>query len=143
MKHMKSSWMTRGILNSINSINILYKIFVQADSQNEDTYNNFKQEYINYKATLRKSIRAAKRMYYLRLFTLHKNDIQKTWCLINSTITNKSKGKLHCEFDLNGEIITNCNALNEYFVNIGRKLSNQIIPVHQHSHNLIIKPINE
>ena len=66
---MKSSWMTRGILNSINTKNMLYKIFIQADSQNVDrpTYNNFKQEYINYKATLRKSIGAAKRMYYLRL----------------------------------------------------------------------------
>ena len=51
---MKSSWMTRGILNSINTKNMLYKIFIQADSQNVDTYNNFKLEYINYKATLRK-----------------------------------------------------------------------------------------
>ena len=79
-------------------------------------------------------------MYYLRLFTLHKNAIQKTWCLINSTITNKSKGKLHCEFDLDGKIITNsdeiADAFNEYFVNIGRELSCQIIPVHQHSHYL-------
>ena len=52
-------------------------MFIQADSQNIDTYNNFKQEYINYKATVRISIHAAKRMYYLRLFTLHKNDVQK------------------------------------------------------------------
>ena len=102
---MKSSLMTRGILNSINTKNMLCKIFIQADSQNVDTYNNCKQKCINYKATLRKSIHAAKRMYYLRLFTLHKNDIKKTWCLINSTITNKSKGKLHCEFDLDGKII--------------------------------------
>ena len=69
--------MTRGILNFINTKNMLYKIFIQADSQNIDTYNNFKQEYINYKATVRISIHAAKRMYYLRLFTLHKNDVQK------------------------------------------------------------------
>ena len=53
-RYMKSSWMTRGILNSINTKNMLYKIFIQADSQNVDTYNNFKLEYINYKATLRK-----------------------------------------------------------------------------------------
>ena len=79
---MKSSWMIRGILNSINTKNMLYKIFIQADSQNVDTYNNnFKLEYINYKATLRKSIRAAKRMYYLRLFTPHKNDIKKNLVL--------------------------------------------------------------
>ena len=36
-KHVKSSWMTRGILNSINTKNMLYKIFIQADSQNVDT----------------------------------------------------------------------------------------------------------
>ena len=43
MKHKKSSWMTRGILNSIDIKNMLlvYKIFIQADSQNVDTYNNF------------------------------------------------------------------------------------------------------
>ena len=127
---------------------MLYTIFIQADSQNVDTYNNFKQEYINYKVTLRKRVCAAKRMYYLRLFTLHKHDIQKTWCLINSTITNKSKGILHCEFDLDGKLITNsdeiADAFNEYLVNIGRKLSYQMIPVHQHSHYLdddIIKSV--
>ena len=57
-------------------------------------------------------------MYYLRLFTLHKHDIKKTWFLINSTITNESNGKLHCEFDLDGKIITNsdeiADAFNEY-----------------------------
>ena len=137
---MKPSWMTRGILNSINTKNMLYKIFIQADSQNVDTYYNFKQKYIHYKATLKKSIRAAKSIFHLRLFTLHKNDIKKTWCLINSTITNKSKGKFHCEFDLDGKIITNSDeiaeAFNDYFVNIERKLSYQIIPVHQHSQYL-------
>ena len=74
------------------------------------------------------------------MFTLHKNDIKKTWSLINSTITNKSKIKFHCEFDLDGKIIINsdeiADAFNEYFVNIGRKLSYQMIPVHQHSHYL-------
>ena len=43
-------------------------------------------------------------------------------------------------FDLDGKIITNSNeivdAFNEYFANIGRKLSYQIILVHQHSHYL-------
>ena len=102
--------MTRGILNSINTKNMIYKIFFQDDSQNVYTNTNFNQEYINYKVTLRESIRAAKRMYYLRLFTLYKNDSKKTWCLINSTITNKSKGKLICEFDLDGNIITNSDA---------------------------------
>ena len=66
--------------------------------------------------------------------------LKKNWCLINSTITNKSKGKLQCEFDLDGKIITNsdeiADAFNEYFVNIWRKLPYQIIPVHQQRHYL-------
>ena len=77
--------MARGMLNSINNKHMLYKIFIQADSQNIDTCNNFKQKCLksesNYKATLRKPIRAAKCMYYLRLFTLHKNDINKNLVL--------------------------------------------------------------
>ena len=63
--HILHAYTCNVILNSINTKNMLYKIFIQADSQNVDTYNNFMLEYINYKATLRKSIRAAKRMYYL------------------------------------------------------------------------------
>ena len=77
---MKSSWMTRGILNSINTKNMIYKIFIQADSHNVDTYNNFKLEYINYKATLSKNYSCCQ-TYYLRLFTLHKNDIKKKMVL--------------------------------------------------------------
>ena len=70
--------MTRSILIFINTKNMLYTIFVQAYLQNIDTYNNFKQEYNNYKATLRKGIRAAKRTSYLRLLTLHKMILKKS-----------------------------------------------------------------
>ena len=76
-RHIKCSWMTRVIPNSINTRNMLYKIFIHADLQNIDTYNHFKQEYINYKATIRKRIRATKHMYYLRLFTLYKMILKK------------------------------------------------------------------
>ena len=140
-RHMQSSWMTRGILNSINTKNMLYKTFIQANSQNVNLYRQLKEEYATYKTKLRKSIREAKRLHYLRLFTLHKNDIKKTWELINSTIKNKPNSKSHCEFVLDGRTITNsgeiATAFNEYFVNIGRKLSSQIHPVHQHRHYLV------
>ena len=74
-RHMQSSWMTRGILNSINTKNMLYKTFIQANSQNVDLNRQLKEEYATYKTKLRKSIREAKRLHYLRLFTLHKNNI--------------------------------------------------------------------
>ena len=140
-RHMQSSWMTRGILISINTKHMLYKTFLQANSQNVNLYRQLKEEYATYKTKLRKSIREAKRLHYLRLFTLHKNDIKKTWELINSTINNKPNSKSHCQFVLDGRTITNsgeiATAFNEYFVNIGRKLSSQIHPIHQHSHYLV------
>ena len=57
--HMQSSWMTRGILNSINTKNMLYKTFIQANSQNVNLYRQLKEEYATYKTKLRISIREA------------------------------------------------------------------------------------
>ena len=53
-RHMQSSWMTRGILNSINTKNMLYKTFIQANSQNVNLYRQLKEEYTTYKTKLRK-----------------------------------------------------------------------------------------
>ena len=78
--------MTTGILNSINTKNALYKILIQTSPTNEDVHSRLKSEYTEYRAKLRKSIREAKRLYYLRLFAIHKNDIQKTWIVINNTL---------------------------------------------------------
>ena len=44
-RHMQSSWMTMGILNSINTKNMLYKTFIQANSQNVNLYRQLKEEY--------------------------------------------------------------------------------------------------
>ena len=41
-RHMQSGWMTRGILNSINTKDKLYKTFIQTNSQNVDLYRQLK-----------------------------------------------------------------------------------------------------
>ena len=69
--------MTNAILESINTKDKLYKILVQANIQNEILYNNLKLEFKTYKTTLRKCIREAKRLYYLRMFDIAKHDIKK------------------------------------------------------------------
>ena len=56
--------MTKGILNSINTKNALYKILIQTSLTNEDVHSRLKSEYTEYRAKLRKSIREAKRLYY-------------------------------------------------------------------------------
>ena len=139
-KHTKSPWMTNNILNSINMKNKLYKRFIQCDIQNDILYNNSKNEYRAYRATLRKNIREAKRVYFIRKFKNCKNDIRKTWSVINDTLTTKSKANNYNEFIFDNKKITNPDEIaqrfNDYFINIGQSLSDQIHPEHSYNHYL-------
>ena len=85
-RHKKSCWMTNGILESINTKDKLYKIFIQADKVNVDRFNTLKSDYQAYRARLRKTIREAKRMFYARTFIMYKNDMKKTWGVISDTL---------------------------------------------------------
>ena len=152
-KHGKSNWMTKGILNSINTKNALYKI-LQTSPTNEDVHSRLKSEYTEYRAKLRKSIREEKRLYYLRLFAIHKNDIQKTWIVINNTLNNNSRNSRQSEFIVNNNKLTDpgdiANAFNDYFINIGRQISYKVQSHHysDYLHNQVeshlqLKPTNE
>ena len=55
--------MTSRIIESINNKNKLYKICIQTDKNNIELFNTLKNEYHIYRARLRRTIRAAKRMF--------------------------------------------------------------------------------
>ena len=139
-KHKKSPWMTNAILNCINTKNKLYKNFIQCDIEKVTLYNNLKSEYKEYRAMLRKNIREAKRIYFLRKFNMCKNDIKKTWLTINDTLNTKSKKGTCNEFVSNNQTITDpdeiAHRFNEYFINIGHSLSDQIRPMQSYTQYL-------
>ena len=64
-RHKKSCWMTNGILETINTKDKLYKIFIQADKTNIDRFNTLKSDYQAYRARLGKTIREAKQINVL------------------------------------------------------------------------------
>jgi len=136
-KHKKAKWLTNGILNSINTKNRLYKVFIQADIGNGIMYNVLKDKYKCYRATLRKSIREAKRLYYMRIFQMCRNDMKKTWSIINDTLNNNQNHNQASEFVIDNKVITDhdeiANGFNTYFVNIGRSLAESIQPLHSYS----------
>ena len=77
--HKKSKWITNGILKSINTKDKLYKTLIQTNTTtNMDLYHRLKEEFKQYRAKLRKSIREAKRQYFSNIFNCHKSDIRKT-----------------------------------------------------------------
>ena len=125
--HKKSKWITNGILRSINKKDKLYKTLIQTDLDNTVLYDRLKTEFKDYRASLRKIIRKAKRDYYTHIFNRHKNDIKKTWSLINETLNRNLKKQSTHEFLINDEMISDpiiiANKFNQYFAHIGSTLA--------------------
>ena len=74
---------------------------------------------------------AAKREYYFKTFTAHKNDMKKTWKTIDETLNRKrNKSKFPSEFIINNRSITDhkeiADQFNIFFSNIGSTLSDSI-----------------
>ena len=109
-KHKKSKWMTYGILNSINKKDRLYKLLLKTDV-NSDKYAALKATFKQYKETLRRSIKEAKKLYYHRTFLLYQNNVRKTWSVIKETLQRKKKHELPNEFVWNNHVITDMNEI--------------------------------
>ena len=84
--HKKSKLITNGILNSINKKDKLYKTLIQTDTNNIVLYERLKNEFKEYRASLRETMRKSKRDFYTHIYNRHKNNIKKTWSLINETL---------------------------------------------------------
>ena len=127
--HKKSKWITNGILRSINKKDKLYTILIQTDLDNTVLYDRLKTEIKDYRASLRKIIRKAKRDYYTHIFNRHKNDIKKTWSLINETLNRNLRKQSTHEFLINDEMISDpiiiANKCNQYFAHIGSTLADK------------------
>ena len=122
-----SKWMTYGILNSINKTDRLsYKLLLKTDV-NSDKYAALKATFKQYKETLRRSIKEAKKLYYHRTFLLYQHNVRKTWSVIKETLQRKKKHELPNEIVWNNHVITDMNEIanefNRYFISIGQSLS--------------------
>ena len=116
-------WLTKGILKSIRKKDVLYKISLKRPL--------VIPKYKLFKNKLTETIRAAKKLYYENLFLDIKHDLRKTWNVIKSIINNGSvKSKAPKEVLIDDTTITDplvmANKFNEYFVNIGKNLAENI-----------------
>ena len=142
--HKKSKWITNGILNSINKKDKLYKTLIQTDTNNTILYERLKTEFNEYRAGLRKTIRKAKRDFYIHIYNRHKNDIKKTWSLINETLNRNLRKQSTYEFLVDDQMISNpvtiANKFNQYFAHIGSALADKI-PAAPHFNNYLNNPV--
>ena len=130
-KHRKSDWITKGILTSIKNRDFLL-LYTKSVDVTSDSYNVLKLKLKEYNVTLKKVIRAAKRLHYSNYFSKYKGDMKKTWSKINEVLGKKKKEKSFTnKFKTDsGEIIEDssriCKEMNEYFGTIGQELANSI-----------------
>ena len=123
----KSPWITRGLLVSIRKKNNLYKKYLANPTPFRDS------QYKQHKNKLNHVLRISKKSYYDKQFELAKNDLKKTWKLINEVTNLKSKKPLLSSlFKSNGATITDpteiANGFCKYFTGIGLSLASKIQP---------------
>ena len=75
-KHKRDPWITFGILRSVNKKNQLYRTFKQT-KMNLEIYETRKQRFNQYKNTLRKTIKEAKKKYFSNQFGRYEGNGKK------------------------------------------------------------------
>ena len=118
----KKPWLSDEIKICIKKKNDLYRRYVKSKEQND------LQIYRSFKRSLRANLRRAERDHYDQLFTLHKNNLRKSWDIIREVIhKNQHSSDKNITIELNGKETTDLslisNAFNEYFVNVGPSVS--------------------
>ena len=109
--------MSNGLLKSINTKDRLYKKLIRTDIE-DPQYVTLKNEFTNFKNTLRRSINEAKRLYYMRTFALYKNDVKQTLSVIKDTLQRKLHSSPSSKFILNNNTITDLDELPLSLINI-------------------------
>ena len=121
-KRMNNPWITSGLMNSIQNKNKMFQDLKQGLIT--------KEQYNTYRNRTTALIRVTKRNYYLTLFNNFKNSTKKLWQNIN----NLTKGNTQTSDKINilhdKKLITEpaevANVFNDFFVNIGKKLENEL-----------------
>ena len=125
-RRKRHPWITNGILKSIKTKNKLFR----ASLKNPSDPN--KSNYRSYRNKLNHIIRVAKKNHFACKFKDLQHDLKGTWSVINNLL---NRGKSHKSsvpdsfIDDNNVIrdpLTIVNAFNEYFVNVGPLLAENI-----------------
>lgn len=122
----KQKWMTQGLLKSSFRLNRLYKKCIGKTKLSKE-YKN----YIKFRNKYNTLKRKAKKDYYNTKFAEFKNDIKKSWKLVNELIgkTNNKKEVIE-KIQSNGKTIFEpneiSNTFNKYYSNVGPNLANKL-----------------
>lgn len=118
-KLIHTPWMTTGLMKSSKMVNKLYK---KALKHNKDTH--YYENYKRHRNLFNQLKRKAKHAYFKEQLNESRNNIAKTWKVINKILGKvNDKSSLPSMFKVNGTIITDKQLISEgfcnYFTNVG------------------------
>ena len=136
VKRLSKPWITDAILKSIKNKHIMYKLLMQ-NLYNRDRYNL-------YSNTLKSLMRVAEKNYYKQQFEQCKNNIKRTWNIINSTIKPGKRYSAILKLYHEDKTITDpqqiANTLNNHFAGIGLALKNALPNRNNNSYRRYLSP---
>ena len=129
-KHNIQSWITPGILTSINKKNKLY-VQMNKFSLGSVKREQIKTKFEEYNGILSKLIRQQKKMFFHNKFKQQASSIKGTWQAIKDILNkNRKTNDLATKFIVNGEEVTDpkriADGLNEFFTTVGPDLAKSI-----------------
>ena len=129
----KMPWITFGLVKSIKTRNKLYKKLKNTRT-NSPEYSDLNTQLKHFGKVLKKSIKAAKKDYYAKLFDSQRDDPRKIWSTINSLTTGTNQKATYPDsFIVDGQHITDSQTIadkfNSYFLNIASKMTENLGPV--------------
>ena len=128
-KDKKHSWITRGIICSIQYRDKLYK---SLKNTNFDTpeYSTIKHNLKVYNNILRRLIRNAKATFFNSQFDKYKYDTKRTWDTIKDNLHSPSSKKPPDYYIINEQTVSNetdiAEEFNNYFAQIGQNMASKL-----------------
>jgi len=144
-------WITQGIKKSITKKHSLYKTFLKLRTEKSHTL------YKNYRNKLTATLRQAEKSYYLDKLNSVKDNLAKTWKILNSITARNVQSKVTIDEIVSNNCIVRdpkqiADKFNRFFTNVGPDLAKKIQPVSRNfsdflpTHNpssIFLKPTNE
>lgn len=131
-------WITDGLINSIRHRDYLKKKLIKNHSP------ELKQQYSEYRNMLNKLIRNVKNQYYKIKIAEAQGNFKKVWELVNSasnsTSTRKQIKNVNIINNEGLEVTDNtekANVFNDYFINVGTKMSQKIKKIENLPNNVL------
>lgn len=118
-------WMTKGLRNSCNKKNLLYREYLKKrDNISENRYKKYKNKLTNI-------LRSAEKLHYRNLVQDASGDVKKMWSVINSVLNRNKRQKTGpSTFIYKGRTVSGnvniASCFNNFYVNIANELASNI-----------------